>query len=170
MSRSCGLIRRSGVALSSAAPPTSIHFSVIPSAPARASSHHDGRRRAGRQRRRIDLDYAARHTDPMGDELLGERRRRAAVRQPVLIAVPRTGDAAVDDTAFAERTVLMSAQIGNGADLVAVAEDRDALAPRRGDDAGALVGNRRERPDREPAGACGASPGRAIGLALAPAG
>src|SRR4051812_7390251 len=141
MSRSCGLIRRSGVALSSAAPPTSIHFSVIPSAPARASSHHDGRRRAGRQRRRVDLDDAARDTYPMGDELLGERRRRAAVRQPVLIAVPRAGDAAVDDAPLAERTVLMGAQICDGADLVAVPEDRDAFAARRGDNAGALVGN-----------------------------
>ena len=53
----------------------------------------------------------------VGRKLLGERRRRAAVFEPILEAVPRAGHAAVDDAAFADRPVLMGAEIGQRADL-----------------------------------------------------
>ena len=61
--------------------------------------------------------HAALDPHAVGGELLGERRRRAAVREPVLIAVPRAGDAAVDDAALADRPVLVRAKIGERADL-----------------------------------------------------
>src|SRR5262245_53337655 len=95
------------------------------------------RRRTRRQWARVDLDHAMRNAHAVGDELLGERRRRAAVLQPVLVAVPRAGHAAVDDAPFADRPILVGAKIGERPDLRAVAEDRDAL--RRRDDAGTLV-------------------------------
>src|SRR5262249_14173797 len=54
------------------------------------------RRRTRRQRAWVDLDHAMRNAHAVGDELLGERRWRAAVLQPVLVAVPRAGHTAVD--------------------------------------------------------------------------
>src|SRR5207237_5190867 len=105
----------------------------------------DRGRRAGWQRPRIDLDHAVSQTRAIGGEPLGERRRRAAVGEPVLVAMPRAGHAAVDDAAFAERTVLMGAEVGQRADLLAVAEHGDALAVRRRHDARALVGDRGRR-------------------------
>src|SRR3954447_9200832 len=84
--------------------------------------------RPRRQRVWIDLDHAVAQSNPIGCELFGEGRRRAAVLEPVLVAVPRAGDEPVDDTAFAKRPVLMRAQVGQRADLVAVAEYRDAFA------------------------------------------
>src|SRR5712691_12954262 len=115
------------------------------------STHRDRGWRPGRQRARVDLDDAVAQAHAVGDEHLGERRRGAAVLEPVLIAVPRAGDAAVDDAAFAERAVLVGAQVGQRADARAVAKDRDALAARRRHDARGLVGDRVRRPDREPA-------------------
>src|SRR5262249_50891001 len=56
-----------------------------------------------RQWARVDLDHAMRNAHAVGDELLGERRRRAAVLQPVLVAVPRAGRAAVDVVEAAEQ-------------------------------------------------------------------
>src|SRR5262245_38309691 len=97
------------------------------------------RRRTRRQWARVDLDHAMRNAHAVGDELLGERRRRAAVLQPVLVAVPRAGDTAVDDAPFADRPILVGAKIGERPDLRAVAEHRDAFAIRRRDDAGTLV-------------------------------
>jgi len=46
----------------------------------------------------------------VGGQPLGERRR-AAIDEPVLIAMPGTGDAAVDDAAFADRAILMGARL-----------------------------------------------------------
>src|SRR5215470_549774 len=97
------------------------------------------RRRTRRQWARVDLDHAMRNAHAVGDELLGERRRRAAVLQPVLVAVPRAGHAAVDDAPFADRPILVGAKIGECPDLRAVAEDCDAFAIRRRDDSGTLV-------------------------------
>src|SRR6266571_3487068 len=65
--------------------------------------------------------------------------------------MPGTGDAAIDDAAFADRTILMGAEIGERADRGAVAKHGDALATRRGHDARALVGDGRRRTDRDPA-------------------
>src|SRR6185369_9039670 len=96
-----------------------------------------------------------------------EWRRRAAVRQPVLIAVPGTGDAAVDDTALADRPVLVRAQVGQRADLVTVAEHRDAFAVARHDDTRAFVRNGFGRTDRDPAVTRRRA---AIGYPFAPAG
>src|SRR5215467_14990761 len=109
------------------------------------------RRRTLRQWARVDLDHAMRNAHAVGDELLGERRWRAAVLQPVLVAVPRAGHTAVDDAPLPDRPVLVGAKIGECPDLRAVAEDCDAFAIRRRDDAGALVRNRERRSDREPA-------------------
>src|SRR6266571_8884215 len=119
------------------------------------STHRDRGWRPGRQRARVDLDDAVAQAHAIGDEHLGERRRGAAVLEPVLIAVPRAGDAAVDDAAFAERAVLVGAQVAHGSDALAVAKDRDALAPGGRDDPRGLVRDRSRRPHRKPAvGAC----------------
>src|SRR5215467_3731272 len=80
-----------------------------------------------RQRARVDFDHAMRNAHAVGDELFGERRRRAAVLQPVLVAVPGAGHAAVDDTPFADRPMLVGAKIRKRPDLRAVAEDCDAF-------------------------------------------
>jgi hypothetical protein len=87
----------------------------------------------------------------VGRQPLGERRRRPAVGQPVLIAVPGAGDAAVDDAAFAQWAVLMRAGIAQRADLVAVAEHGDPLAAGRKHDACGAVRNVARRSDHDPA-------------------
>src|SRR6266446_1369605 len=109
------------------------------------------RRRTRRQRARVDFDHAMRNAHAVGDELFGERRRRAAVLQPVLVAVPGAGHAAVDDAPFADPPILVGAKIRERPDLRAIAEDCDAFAIRRRDDAGALVWDCERRSDREPA-------------------
>src|ERR1043166_8676932 len=114
----------------------------------RHSLEPDCRRRTGRQRARIDLDHAARQAHAIGDELLRERRRRTAVLQSVLVAVPGAGHATVDDAALAERPVLVGAEIRERADLAAVAEHRNAFAAARRDDAGAPVRDGIWRPDQ----------------------
>ena len=111
---------------------------------------------------RVDFDDAAVDPHAIGRELLGERRRRAAVRQPVLIAVPGAGDAAVDDAAFADRAVLVGAEIGQRADLRR-RRGRPRCARRRAARRSArLVGNRARRADRDPAVGRRAEPGRAL--------
>src|SRR6266516_595110 len=142
------------------------HESLLPIALMSLIPHR--RRRTRRQWAWVDLDHAMRNAHAVGDELLGERRRRAAVLQPVLVAVPRAGHAAVDDAPLADRPILVGAKIGKRPDLRPVAEHRDAFAVRRRDNAGALVRNRERRPDREPALA--APSAGAVARALAPAG
>src|SRR5262249_4092124 len=97
------------------------------------------RRRTRRQWTRVDLDQAMRNAHAVGNKLLSERRRGAAVLQPVLVAVPRAGHTAVDYAALADRPILVGAKIGECSDLRAIAEDCDAFAIRRCDDAGTLV-------------------------------
>src|SRR5712675_1175372 len=91
----------------------------------------------GRSRRqwvRIDLDRAAVQAHPVSVELFGERRRCATVLEPMLEAMPRTGDAAIYDAALANRAVLVGAKIRQRPDPRSVAKDRDALAARGGND------------------------------------
>src|SRR4051812_32487355 len=95
----------------------------------------NSRSRTGPQRVRIDLDHTLAQPDAIRGEFLGERRRGAAVLQAVLVAVPRASHQPVDDAAFAERSILVCADIGQRANPVTVAEHRNALAIRRGDDA-----------------------------------
>jgi hypothetical protein len=59
---------------------------------------------------------------------LDERRRRRTGFWQVLVAVPRTGDAPVENLAFTERTVLVLADVRDGADFAVVLENRDAFA------------------------------------------
>src|SRR5262249_51530101 len=114
------------------------------------------------------LDHAMGNAHAVGDELLGARRRRAAAPQPVLVAVPRAGHAAVDDAPLPDRPILVGAKIGKRRDLCPVAEDGNAFAVGRRNDASALVRNRERRPDREPALA--APTAGAVARPLAPAG
>src|SRR5581483_8682055 len=90
-------------------------------------------------------------------ELFGERGRRAAVLEAILIAVPGTGHAAVDDAALSDRAVLVRAEIGERADLVPVAKNRDALSAGRADDPRRLVRDGARRARRNPVGAIGVS-------------
>src|SRR6476469_7530044 len=101
----------------------------------RAPLNRDRRPRSGWQGLWIDLDDPVAQPHPVGLKLLGERGRRTTVLEAILVAVPRAGDEPVRDAAFAERTVLVRAEIGQRADLVAVTEHRDALAVRGDDDA-----------------------------------
>src|SRR6202035_3463262 len=61
------------------------------------------------------------------------------------------GYAAIDDAAFADRAVLMGAQIAQRPDPSSVAKDRDALAARGCDDPGSLVRYGLRRAHDEPA-------------------
>jgi hypothetical protein len=96
-------------------------------------------RRTGREWVGIDLYDAMHNAHAIGDELLSKRRRCAAIRQSVLVPVPWAGHTAVDDASLTKRSILMGAKISERPDLRAVAEDRNAFAARRGDDARALV-------------------------------
>ena len=125
------------------------------------------RRRTRRQWARVDLDHAMRNAHAVSGELLGERRRRAAVLQPVLVAVPRAGHAAVDDVPLPDRPILVGAKIGKRPDLRTVAEDGNAFAVRRSDNSRALVRDRQRWPDCEPTFA--APSAGAIAHPLAPA-
>jgi hypothetical protein len=58
--------------------------------------------------------------------------------------VPRTGDAAVNNLAPTERTVLMLANVRDGRDFPVIFEDRHALAG-QADNTSAVVGNVRYR-------------------------
>ena len=69
---------------------------------------------------------------------LHERRRRSTCRRDVLITVPRTGDAAVENFALAERPVLVLADVRDGRDFAVVFEDGDALS-RQADDTSAVL-------------------------------
>src|SRR5262245_21906161 len=71
----------------------------------------------------------------VGRDFLCERRRRLPGVREVLVAVPGTSHASVDDFAFAEGAVLVLAYIGDSGDLAVVLEDGHTLAG-AGDDAG----------------------------------
>ena len=92
--------------------------------------HRAGPFGAFRVRGRIEPDTPFQDPDIVGAHFFFEGRRRAAIVRQVLIAVPGTGDAAVDDAALAQRPTLMAAHIRYGGDLVAIAEDGDALVMR----------------------------------------
>jgi site-specific DNA recombinase len=124
--------------------------------------------RPGRERAWVNLDHAMRNAYSVSAELLGEGRRRATIRQSVLIAVPRAGHTAVDDAPLADWPILVGAKIGERPDLRAIAEDRNAFAVRRSDNARPLVRDRQRWPDCEPAVA--APSAGAVARPLAPAG
>ena len=60
--------------------------------------------------------------------LFFERRGRLTVLGQILVAMPRTGDAAVDNFALAERAVLVATQIAYCRKLTLIAEDRNIFA------------------------------------------
>src|SRR5262249_13882629 len=95
------------LSFSTSSPPC--HPFSIASPPMSPTPHR--RRRTRRQWARVDLDHAMGNAHAVGDELLGERRRRAAVLQPVLVAVPRAGHAAVGDAPLPDRPILVGAKI-----------------------------------------------------------
>jgi len=65
--------------------------------------------------------------------------------------VPRAGDEPVDDAAFAERAILVCAEVRERPDLVAIAEHRDTFTIRSHDDAGTFVRDRVGLTDNDPA-------------------
>ena len=75
----------------------------------------------------------------MSRELLGEGGRRAAVLQPVLKTVPRTGHEAIDDATFADWTALVGAHISDRPDPCAITEYRDTLSAAACDNASPFV-------------------------------
>src|SRR5580704_11560611 len=104
-----------------------------------------------RQRARIHFYDTAIDPHAVSSEFFGEWRRCATVLEPILIAVPGTRHASVDDMAFSDRAVLMGAKIGERADLLAVAKDGDAFTTGSGNDACALVRDGLWRSDGNPA-------------------
>src|ERR1051326_3797891 len=60
--------------------------------------------------------------------LVGEGRRRSSRVRRVLVAVPRTCHAPIDDSPFSKWTVLVPADIGDRRHFAVIAEDRDTLA------------------------------------------
>src|SRR6266571_153206 len=80
------------------------------------------------------------HTHIECRNFLDERRRRRAGVRMILVAVPRTSDAAENNFALAERAVLMLADVRDGGNLSVVFENRHAFAG-EADDAGAVFGN-----------------------------
>jgi len=109
------------------------------------------RRRTRRQWARVNLDNAVGDAHAVSDELLGEGRRRATIHQTVLIAVPRAGHTAVDDAPLPDRPILVGAKIGKRPDLRAIAENCNAFAVRRSNNARTFVRDRQRWPDCEPA-------------------
>src|SRR6185503_4721212 len=115
----------------------------------RTSSNAQRRRFNARPRRmrvRVDQNTARRYADVEGGHFLGERRRRGAGIRPVLVAVPRADDTAVDDAPFAQRTVLMLTNVRDRRDASVVAEHGHALTRETGH-VGALLGNLRDTAD-----------------------
>ena len=72
-----------------------------------------------------------------GDSLDKRRRRDAGVRQ-VLVAVPWTSNATIENFTLAQRAVLVLADVRNCGDFAVLCEDRDALA-RQADDSSAFL-------------------------------
>src|SRR5262249_55869645 len=107
----------------------------------------DRGRRPRRQWARVALDHAMGGAHAVSDELLVQRRRRPAIRQPVWRAVPRAGHTAVDDVPLPYRAILVGAKIGECPDLRAVAENCNAFAVRRSDNARTFVRDRQRWPD-----------------------
>src|SRR3954468_14188674 len=68
-----------------------------------SSGNSDACRCSWRKRVGVDLDDTIAQPHAISGELLSEWRRRAAVREAVLVAVPGAGDETVDDAAFPER-------------------------------------------------------------------
>lgn len=79
-------------------------------------------------------------TDIKGWNFFDKWGRRSACVRSVLIAVPWTGDAAIEDFAFTKGSVLMLADVGYGGDLAVVFEDGDAF-PTQANDARAVFRN-----------------------------
>ena len=75
-----------------------------------------------------------------GGDSFGKGRWRGARSGKILIAVPGTGDAAVDDFTFTKRAVLMAADIGEGGKLAVVFKDGDAFTV-NGNNLRAIVGD-----------------------------
>lgn len=84
--------------------------------------------RGSRLRRSAHLHGGALDAHFVPGELLGEGRRACASFGKILIAVPRAGDAAVDDCAFADGAALVRAHVGDGVELAFMLENGDAFA------------------------------------------
>jgi hypothetical protein len=88
----------------------------------------------------IDENSSRSDGDLVGGDALLEWRRTASILDAVLPAVPRAGDAAIDDSALSERTALVGANVCDGRDASVVLEDGDAFAAAGADDDGAALG------------------------------
>ena len=78
-------------------------------------------------------DSSFNNLDPKSGNLFLEGRRGRPRLWLILVAMPRAGDATIDNAPFPEWAILMLANIRDRGDLAIVAEDRDALAGERYD-------------------------------------
>ena len=88
---------------------------------------------SGWVRARVHKDRSSDDLDPESRGLFFEWRRSRSGLRLILVAVPRAGNAAIDDAPLPERSVLMLANIGDRRDLAIVAKDRNALTRERYD-------------------------------------
>src|SRR5438093_1085566 len=96
------------------------------------------------RRKRIEVEQHAPvfYAQRVGRQLFRERRRSASILRTILIAMPGTGDAAVDDSPFAEWPALMRADATYRGELVAESEDGDTLCVWRRNDLRTSIFNR----------------------------
>src|SRR5262249_28377556 len=85
------------------------------------------RRRARWKRINIDEHSAILDAQRIRRQLFRKRRRRTTVFGAILISVPGACDAAVNDASLAKWSRLVCANIADGRELIAEAEDRDDL-------------------------------------------
>ena len=71
---------------------------------------------SGRVRLRVNEHTTSLHANIKRRDLFGKRRRRSSRIGQVLIAMPWTGNAAINDAALTERSILVPADIRNGND------------------------------------------------------
>src|SRR5689334_21385622 len=97
--------------------------------------------RSRRQRSWVQQDSALDNPQSVCRQLVGERRRRAAVGRTVLVAVPRAGNAAVNDPALADGAALVRADVADGRERLAVPKHGDTFASGETNDFGTAIDN-----------------------------
>ena len=100
---------------------------------------------------RIHIHLPVVDPDPVRFDLFGVRWRRLSVVRIILVAMPGTSDASIDDLPFAQRSVLVPANIAYGGNLLIVLKDGDGFISTV-DDPGALIRNAVHGTDVDPVG------------------
>jgi len=81
----------------------------------------------------MNQDVAIFNSYVEGRDLFNKWRRRSAGIWTILVAVPRAGDAAVENFAFSKGAILMLANVGDSRDFSVVFENGDTFAAEAND-------------------------------------